>query len=60
MELETALESDEKFIDYMIEGAKLFQKLDMLILSRLKQTLDETISEKPRHGCQCCNNMVIE
>lgn len=37
IELEEALKDDEKFVDYMIEGMELFQKLDMLILNRLRK-----------------------
>lgn len=35
--LKEALKDDEKFIDYMIEGMELFQKLDMSILNRLRK-----------------------
>ena len=37
MELKEALENDEKFVDYMIEGMELFQKVDMIILNRIRR-----------------------
>lgn len=35
MELKEALESDEKFLDYMMEGVKLFDAMDTAILNRV-------------------------